>query len=102
MSAEHGTYTRYSHGCRCEPCRGTKAAYMRQRRAAGRALAAVHTRSSTGRRSNNRTAWAAGASRYVASGITHGTRYGYEERGCRCLDCTAARAESDRRYRGTA
>ena len=105
MSAEHGTYARYARspgGCRCEECRKAKADYMRQRRAGARALAAKHTRSSTGRHANPHTTWALGATRHVATDVTHGTRFGYEERGCRCRDCTAARAESDRRYRARA
>lgn len=74
----HG-YGPYTHGCRCGICRAAKAEYTRQRRAAGRALAQQH---GTAQSPNGR---------HFVPGITHG-RFGYEERGCRCLDCCAARA----------
>lgn len=74
MIYEHG-YGRYSRGCRCEVCRDAKAEYMRQRRLAASEVAAMQA--GLGRLSR-------------VSGITHG-RYGYEERGCRCEVCVAAR-----------
>lgn len=39
-----------------------------------------------------------GGWRHIATGVTHGTRYAYEEHGCRCWQCLAARAASDRKY----
>lgn len=96
--ARHG-YGSYSHGCRCGVCRAAKADYMRDRRAAARARAQANTRSSTGQRGARESARAPGAYRNVASIEKHGTRYGYEEAGCRCLECTDARMESDRKYR---
>lgn len=86
MSSSHG-YVAYTRGCRCGVCRRAKADYIRERRAAARAIAQRYTRSSTGRRGTSTTAWAEGAIRYVAIGVTHGTRYAYDERGCRCRAC---------------
>lgn len=94
----HG-YNAYTHGCRCDICRKAKADYMRERRAKARAQAQMHTRSSTGKHPGRHTAQAPGAYRHVASIPNHGTRYGYEEAGCRCVECTAARTASDRKYR---
>jgi hypothetical protein len=85
--SEHG-YGRYTNGCRCEVCRAAKAAYMRKRRAFGRALAQQWTATSTGQRGNRSNAWAPGSKRYVAPIGTHGTRAGYDEHGCRCEPCT--------------
>ena len=65
----HG-YIRYTHGCRCGVCRKAKAEYSRQRRA---------------------TARSAAADRSADLSFTHGTRFGYEERGCRCRPCLTAR-----------
>lgn len=48
------------------------------------------------------TAWGPGAERYVAPIDIHGTRFGYEEHGCRCAACTTARTTADRIYRGGA
>jgi hypothetical protein len=70
----HG-YGGYSRGCRCEVCRRAKADYMQVRRSTARDLAAKHTDE---------------RGRHLASGITHGTVFGYEERGCRCRPCTTA------------
>lgn len=92
----HG-YGAYTNGCRCEVCRAAKADYMRQRRAAAVAAAAKHTQSSTRKRPARSTAFAPGATRYVAAGVTHGTRYAYEEHGCRCRGCTDAHTQSYRR-----
>ena len=80
---EHG-YGPYSRGCRCAVCRAGKAAYMRQRRAAGVALLrAAQT--------------AQGTVRPVSSTARHGTRAGYEEHGCRCGPCRTKHHASDRR-----
>ena len=98
---EHGTYARYAGagrgraGCRCEPCRKAKADYMRQRREAARQQARPHTAGPDGGAVGRYNAFAPGAQRHHVPGITHG-RYGYEERGCRCRECTTARYESHR------
>lgn len=94
----HG-YGPYTRGCRCVVCRQAKADYMRARRARGRAYAQRLTASSTGRRPNRDAAFTPGAERALAVGVKHGTRYAYEEHGCRCGPCTTARTSSDRRYR---
>jgi hypothetical protein len=81
---DHG-YVCYTRGCRCQPCRAAKAAYVRTRRAAAAALAAE-----------------VGHHSYVlvADEITHGTRFAYEERGCRCDPCTTVkRAQWRSEYR---
>lgn len=91
-------YSAYTNGCRCEVCRAAKADYMRERRAAARVLAQKHTSAPTGKRPRS-TACAPGATRYLASVDRHGTRFAYEEWGCRCFDCTTARVASDARYR---
>ena len=95
--SEHG-YVAYTKGCRCDICRGAKADYMRERRALARTVAQRHTVSSTGKRSSRQNARTPGATRHVAPIARHGTRYGYEEAGCRCFDCTDARTAADRRY----
>ena len=69
----HG-YTRYTHGCRCQKCREAKAAYMAARRSA--AYRDDHQ---------------------VPEGITHGTRFAYEEHGCRCEACVATQADGSSR-----
>lgn len=85
MTVMHG-YGPYSNGCRCETCRAAKAAYMRERRAAGTVLLrAAQARQNT-LRPHSRTA-------------THGTRAGYETHGCRCKRCRAAHNASDKRIR---
>ena len=89
-------YSAYTHGCRCDVCRKAKADYMRERRAAARKVAQQHTRSATGNRPTNGTAWAPGATRYIAPIAKHGSRFGYEEHGCRCAECTEARLADDR------
>lgn len=84
---DHG-YNAYARGCRCEACRAAKAAYMRGKRAAGKArarqLAAVA-------RAMGRPARAP----VVSPEAQHGTRAGYDYHGCRCHWCrlvkTAAR-----------
>lgn len=86
VPAQHG-YIAYTNGCRCEVCRKAKADYMRARRAAARALAAKHTRSSTGARGARHNAFAPGAFRYLARNVLHGTRAAYDEHGCRCREC---------------
>ena len=80
MSENHG-YGPYTNGCRCEICRKAKAAYSARARAAGRENAR--------------------AGRYP-SGVTHGSRSAYEERGCRCEKCCArqlARHRADAKRR---
>lgn len=67
--AAHG-YNAYTRGCRCPICRRGKTDYMRRRRA----VAFLETR-------------------LVVPGIKHG-RCGYEEHGCRCDVCVAARRAS--------
>lgn len=96
----HG-YIAYSHGCRCGACRQAKADYMRSRRAQGRTYAQRLTRSSGGECGVRHNVFAPGAERALAAGVTHGTRYAYEEHGCRCRPCTTARTEMDRKYRAT-
>lgn len=88
----HG-YNRYCDGCRCEVCRGAKADYMRERRALARAVAQQNGQGRPGL-----PARTPGVLRHVAPITNHGTRYGYEEAGCRCFDCTDARSASDRKY----
>ena len=83
MTAMHG-YGPYSRGCRCAVCRAAKAAYMRERRAAGTALLrAAQTRQNT--------------LRPVSRTARHGTRAGYEEHGCRCKSCRLVHNASDRK-----
>jgi hypothetical protein len=67
----HG-YGGYTNGCRCQVCRDAKADYMRERRAAAF--------TSTG----------------PVTDVTHGTRFAYEERGCRCEKCVTAERASSR------
>lgn len=98
MTEKHG-YSGYSNGCRCVTCRKAKADYMRERRQEARLLAQKHTTTGTGRRPGWHNAFDVGAVRHVAAIEKHGTRYGYEEAGCRCPRCTAARSASDAKYR---
>lgn len=72
VSPHHGQYTRYTAGCRCTDCKAAKAAYMRQRRAAGRDAARA--------RQSNTPLHPFGA----------GGRAAYLERGCRCFECREA------------
>lgn len=65
---------RYKNGCRCQACRDAYAAHMRQRRADAREAADSGTP--------------------LPPGFRHGTRYGFEERGCRCTPCRVARNSS--------
>lgn len=88
----HG-YGKYSHGCRCKTCREAKTEYMRKRRADARLLAQAHTSWAV-----KGGAWGNGAVRFLAPVERHGTRFAYEERGCRCGDCTEARTSADARY----
>ena len=67
---EHGTYTRYSSGCREACCRKAKAEYMRARRSAAREMVRLNPAR-------------------VVVGVKHGTAYAYDERGCRCGPCVA-------------
>ena len=88
--SEHN-YSAYTHGCRCDSCKKAKADYMRTRRAEARVKAMKHSESAP--------RGTLGKWRYVAPIERHGTRFGYEEHGCRCEDCTEARSTSDKRYR---
>ena len=99
----HG-YGAYSTGCRCEVCRSAKAAYMRERRAAGRDAARAATDAATwsGPRGARAVAAETGARRYVSPVAQHGTRAGYEECGCRCFDCTDAATRARARERARA
>lgn len=98
MSAAHG-YVAYTYGCRCEVCRAAKADYMRARRAQARTVTyAIPGANATSQRPTNGSAFSPGAVRFVASIPRHGTRYGYEEKGCRCRACTSARTTADARY----
>lgn len=63
-------YSAYTRGCRCAVCRRAKADYV------------------AGRRRQARRSPVA-----LVEGITHG-RSGYEERGCRCETCWAARMKT--------
>ena len=96
----HG-YGAYSKGCRCGVCRSAKAAYMRERRAAGRDAARAATDAATWSGGARAVAAETGARRYVSPVAQHGTRAGYEEHGCRCFDCTDAntRARAKERTR---
>lgn len=80
----HG-YGGYTNGCRCDACRAGKRLYMRDKRhrASQRRIQAGHLR-------------------FIAEGITHGTYAGYADAQCRCLLCTAAKADRDRKGRGNA
>ena len=62
----HG-YGGYTSGCRCDTCRDAKADYMAGRRASASLRAAA----------------------VADPQLRHGTRHAYEERGCRCDECTA-------------
>lgn len=81
---EHG-YVSYTRGCPCTICKRGKADYMARRRKEARALAAA--------------VFAATGTYYVADIAKHGTRYGFEEAACRCLECRFARAEAQHRWR---
>ena len=91
--SEHN-YSAYTHGCRCDSCKKAKADYMRTRRAEARVKAMKHSESINAAPRGTLGKW-----RYVAPIERHGTRFGYEEHGCRCEDCTEARSTSDKRYR---
>lgn len=84
MTAEHG-YGPYSNGCRCDTCRAAKADYMRTKRARAAALR-IAVEIATG-----------GRIRYYAGDhFQHGLA-GYQDLGCRCPTCTAAKSASDRK-----
>lgn len=74
ITADAHGYSGYTRGCKCPVCRAAKASYMRTRRAAARARSTAHTRAS--------------GIRYVAQTESHGTRYAFDELGCRCASCT--------------
>lgn len=95
MAGEHG-YARYSSPrdpCRCDVCRAAKAAYSRKRRQEARALARKYTDVVLGPGWHGPVPWPVGTTRHYVSGVKHGTVFAYEERGCRCRDCTTARTE---------
>lgn len=79
MTADHG-YVPYTKGCWCEVCRQAKADYMRARRNRARGRARLVDDPN---------------SYHYVPDIAHG-RTGYEEHGCRCPECLAARAEQSR------
>jgi hypothetical protein len=79
--ATHG-YGGYSNGCRCPICRAAKRAYMRDKR---------HKASQRRAQAGNR--------HFVAEGITHGTYAGYTDAHCRCYQCSAVKADRDRKGR---
>lgn len=83
----HG-YGGYTAGCRCEVCRKAKNDYIRDRRATARRRAAANTDRISGGTSPAR--WV--GKRRNFEDVRHGTVFGYEERGCRCRECTSARS----------
>lgn len=78
MTGEHG-YTAYTRGCRCSTCAQAKRTYAADARAAAR---------------RRRELVEAGGGRYVASVIVHGYA-AYQNAGCRCDVCRAAKRERD-------
>jgi hypothetical protein len=70
----HGTLTRYTHGCRCAPCREANRLYAEGVRAARRGQP-------------------------IPEHVKHGTESTYRSWSCRCPACTAAHAERCRRQR---
>lgn len=95
----------YGSGCRCDRARAAKAAYIRARRAAARERARAYEEAQRARalaqlaEAQRRTGLPIRSMtlpRYRAPIRAHGTRYGYEEAGCRCEACTAARSAHDR------
>ena len=80
MADEHG-YIPYTHGCRCDTCREAKAAYMREKRA---------------RSARKRKLAAAGGGRHFVPQTQHGIS-GYQNHGCRCDDCCAAKSTAGMR-----
>jgi queuine/archaeosine tRNA-ribosyltransferase len=88
MTGRPHDYRRYASStdpCRCQQCRASKAAYMRERRRAA---------------AENAKRWFAAGHTHVAEGVTHGTRSAYEEHGCRCDRCSRHQPVSSR-YRST-
>ena len=75
----YGAYAKKKNPCRCAKGWAAKAAYLRERRAKARAEIPAD-------------------GEHIVDGIKHGS-YGFEERGCRCEICVAARREADKRYR---
>jgi hypothetical protein len=61
----HG-YGGYSRGCRCEVCKDAKAKYMSAKR---------------------RAATQSAQPGEAVTGVTHGTRSAYKDKGCRCGKC---------------
>ena len=85
---KHG-YTAYTRGCRCEVCREAKRRYMSARRSTRRMTDRIEVVEPI-----TKARW------LIAPIEKHGTRYGYEERGCRCAACCAAHAASHATHRG--
>jgi hypothetical protein len=76
--SEHGTYSRYIQGCRCNECTAASAAYKRKRVAERR-----------------REVAASG----LPSSVTHG-HSAYNNWSCRCDICTAAQRDYLRARKG--
>ena len=72
----HG-YSGYANGCRCETCKAAKAAYMSEKRIAATASAQPGT---------------------AVTGVTHGTRSAYKDKGCRCEKCVEFMRSTWRRW----
>lgn len=72
----HG-YGGYTLGCRCEICTAAKAAYMSEKRIAATASAQPGI---------------------AVTGVTHGTRSAYKDKGCRCEKCVAFMRETWKRW----
>lgn len=72
----HGSNYGYQQGCRCDPCRAARSAYMRE--------------------------WVQEARVRAAEGelaVQHGTLHAYRTYGCRCRPCTEAGAGAAAAYR---
>jgi len=80
-SPQHGSTSRYSYGCRCQPCKDAQAAYQRELRA--RKEGDDYQPRKRGRK---------------AATLAHGTTSGYSK-GCRCPECKQAQSEHGRRKR---
>lgn len=72
----HGSPSRYSHGCRCDPCRAANTERGRQQRA----------RRYTGE---------------IPAHVAHGSAATYANWGCRCRPCTYANAVACERRRAS-
>lgn len=115
-SMRHGTYSRYSHGCRCVPCKQAASAYSQQlRRRVVSALVPGHTGSYASYSNGCRCEPCREAKREYTVAIRaarvgmlapddprHGTRHAYNHFRCRCDRCRKARsADSAEYYRRT-